>query len=53
MTKAERRAAQQAARAEALAERLGALLALRGGERVLDVGCGAGALAFAVAPRRA
>ena len=50
MTKAERRAAQQAARAEALAERLGSLLALRGGERVLDVGCGAGALAYAVAP---
>ena len=52
MTKAERRAAQQAARAEALAERLGSVLALRGGERVLDVGCGAGALAYAVAPRR-
>ena len=50
MTKAERRAAQQAARAEALAERLGSVLALRGGERVLDVGCGAGALAYAVAP---
>ena len=50
MTKAERRAAQQAARAEALAERIGSVLALRGGERVLDVGCGAGALAYAVAP---
>ena len=50
MTKAERRAAQQAARAEALAERLGSVLALRGSERVLDVGCGAGALAYAVAP---
>ena len=50
MTRAERRAAHQAASADVLAERLGALLALRGGERVLDVGCGAGALAFAVAP---
>ena len=50
MTKAERRAAQQAARATALAERLDSLLALRGDERVLDVGCGAGALAYAVAP---
>ena len=50
MTKAERRAAQQAARATALAERLESLLPLRGGERVLDVGCGAGALAYAVAP---
>ena len=50
MTKAERRAAQQAARATALADRLDSLLALRGDERVLDVGCGAGALAYAVAP---
>jgi ubiquinone/menaquinone biosynthesis C-methylase UbiE len=50
MTKAERRAAQQAARATALAERLGSLLSLSGDERVLDVGCGAGALAYAVAP---
>ena len=51
MTAAERRAAQQAAHADALAGRLGSLLALRGDERVLDVGCGAGALAYAVAPR--
>jgi ubiquinone/menaquinone biosynthesis C-methylase UbiE len=50
MTKAERRAAQQAAHAAALAERLESLLSLRGDERVLDVGCGAGALAYAVAP---
>jgi SAM-dependent methyltransferase len=50
MTKAERRAAQQAARASALADRLDSLLVLRGDERVLDVGCGAGALAYAVAP---
>jgi ubiquinone/menaquinone biosynthesis C-methylase UbiE len=50
MTKAERRAAQQAARATALADRLDSLLALRGDERVLDVGCGAGALAYVVAP---
>jgi ubiquinone/menaquinone biosynthesis C-methylase UbiE len=50
MTKAERRAAQQAARATALAERLESLLPLHGSERVLDVGCGAGALAFAVSP---
>jgi SAM-dependent methyltransferase len=50
MTRAERRAAQQAARAKALAQRLESLLGLRGDERVLDVGCGAGALAYAVAP---
>jgi ubiquinone/menaquinone biosynthesis C-methylase UbiE len=50
MTRAERRAAQQAAHAAALAARLESLLPLRGGERVLDVGCGAGALAYAVAP---
>ena len=50
MTKAERRAAQQAARATTLADRLDSLLALRGDERVLDVGCGAGAFAYAVAP---
>jgi len=50
MTRAERRAAQQAARATALAGRLESLLPLHGNERVLDVGCGAGALAFGVAP---
>jgi ubiquinone/menaquinone biosynthesis C-methylase UbiE len=50
LTRAERRAAQQAAHAAALADRLDSLLALRGDERVLDVGCGAGALAYAVAP---
>jgi SAM-dependent methyltransferase len=48
---AERRAALQAQRAEALAERLGDLLTLTGEERALDVGAGAGALAFALAPR--
>jgi ubiquinone/menaquinone biosynthesis C-methylase UbiE len=50
MTRAERRAAHQAAHATALAARLESLLSLQGGERVLDVGCGAGALAYAVAP---
>jgi ubiquinone/menaquinone biosynthesis C-methylase UbiE len=50
MTRAERRAAQQAARAAALARRLESLLPLGGDERVLDVGCGAGAFAYAVAP---
>jgi ubiquinone/menaquinone biosynthesis C-methylase UbiE len=50
MTKAERRAALQAERAATLAARLESLLSLRGDERVLDVGCGTGALAYAVAP---
>ncbi len=50
MTRAERRAAQQAERGAALAKRLESLLGLRGDERVLDVGCGAGAFAYAVAP---
>lgn len=51
MTKADRRAALQAARAEALAALLDELLPTRGDEHVLDVGAGAGAFAFAVAPR--
>jgi len=49
MTRAERRAEHQAARAAALASRLESLLPLRGDERVLDVGCGTGAFAYAVA----
>src|SRR3954447_13268254 len=49
MTRAERRAEHQAARASALASRLESLLPLRGDERVLDVGCGTGAFAYAVA----
>ena len=48
---AERRAALQAERAAALAARLQDLLTLTGNERALDVGAGAGALAFALAPR--
>src|SRR5262249_56163816 len=48
---AERRAAQQRELADALAERLDTLLDLRGDERVLDVGAGTGAFAFAVADR--
>lgn len=50
MTNAERRAALQASRAAALAERLATLLDLSGDERALDVGAGVGALAFALAP---
>jgi ubiquinone/menaquinone biosynthesis C-methylase UbiE len=50
MTRAERRAAQQAARAAALAERLASLLDLHGDERVVDVGCGTGAAVYALAP---
>ncbi len=50
MTNADRRAELQAARAEALAARLGELLQLSGDERALDVGAGTGALAFALAP---
>jgi ubiquinone/menaquinone biosynthesis C-methylase UbiE len=46
-----RRAALQRERAGALAERLERLLQLDGDERALDVGAGAGALAFALAPR--
>jgi ubiquinone/menaquinone biosynthesis C-methylase UbiE len=48
---AERRAALQAERAAALVARLEDLLTLTGDERALDVGAGAGALAFALAPR--
>jgi SAM-dependent methyltransferase len=48
---ADRRAALQAERASALAERLDDLLTLTGEERALDVGAGAGAFAFAIAPR--
>jgi ubiquinone/menaquinone biosynthesis C-methylase UbiE len=49
--KAERFAALQAERAEALVARLDELLPLAGDERVLDVGAGTGAFAFALAPR--
>ena len=51
MTNAERRARLQAVRSEALAALLDELLPLRGDERVLDVGAGTGAFAYAVAPR--
>ena len=47
---AERVAALQDARAERLAERVRAVLHPTGDERALDVGTGAGALAFALAP---
>jgi ubiquinone/menaquinone biosynthesis C-methylase UbiE len=47
---AERRAALQRERADALAARLGEWLQLTGDERALDVGTGAGAFAFAIAP---
>ena len=47
---ADRFAAQQDARAGELAERVRAFLAASGDERALDVGCGAGALALALAP---
>jgi ubiquinone/menaquinone biosynthesis C-methylase UbiE len=48
---AERRAALQRERAAALSERIERLVQLTGNEHALDVGAGAGALAFAVAPR--
>jgi ubiquinone/menaquinone biosynthesis C-methylase UbiE len=51
MTNADRRAELQARRAAELAATLDDLLPLRGNERALDVGAGAGALAFALAPR--
>jgi ubiquinone/menaquinone biosynthesis C-methylase UbiE len=50
MTKAERFADLQAARAAELASRVGSLLSLHGDERALDVGTGTGALAYALAP---
>jgi SAM-dependent methyltransferase len=47
----EQRLALQAQRADALADRVASFLApLAGTERALDSGCGAGALAFALAP---
>ncbi|HEX3806059.1 MAG TPA: class I SAM-dependent methyltransferase [Gaiellaceae bacterium] len=49
MSNADRRAERQAERAAALAELLHDLLPLNGDERVLDVGAGTGAFAFAVA----
>ena len=48
---AERRAQYQRAQADALAERLDALVQFQGDERALDVGAGAGAFAFAIARR--
>jgi ubiquinone/menaquinone biosynthesis C-methylase UbiE len=47
---AERMAELQDARAADLAERVAAFVQPRGTERALDVGCGAGALALALAP---
>jgi ubiquinone/menaquinone biosynthesis C-methylase UbiE len=51
MSNADRRAARQAARAAGLVALLDELIVLEGDERVLDVGAGTGAFAFAVAPR--
>jgi ubiquinone/menaquinone biosynthesis C-methylase UbiE len=51
VSKVDKRAAMQAERAAALGAHLDDLLPLRGDERVLDVGAGTGAFAFAVAPR--
>lgn len=50
-SKPDRFAALQAEREAALARRLEELLVLGGAERVLDVGAGTGAVAFALAPR--
>ena len=47
---AQRMAAHQDARAEALAERVLAFVRPEGNEHAIDVGCGAGALALALAP---
>jgi ubiquinone/menaquinone biosynthesis C-methylase UbiE len=47
---AERLARLQDERAAALARRVEVFVQPQGGERALDVGCGAGALAFALAP---
>lgn len=49
--KPDRFAALQAERAEELARRLDELVTVSGDERVLDVGAGTGAFAFALAPR--
>src|SRR5436305_7446241 len=47
---AERMVALQDARADVLAESVASFLTVRGAERALDVGCGAGALTLALAP---
>ena len=47
---ADKLAARQDARAAALAEQVREFVLARGDERALDVGCGAGALALALAP---
>jgi ubiquinone/menaquinone biosynthesis C-methylase UbiE len=47
---ADRIAARQVARSEELSERLRSFVQPRGDERALDVGCGAGAFALALAP---
>jgi ubiquinone/menaquinone biosynthesis C-methylase UbiE len=52
VSNADRRAERQAARAAGLAALVDELLVLTGDERVLDVGAGTGAFAFAVAPSR-